>query len=225
MDIDSFNRYSPYMSRWVDNFNAKDLDMLSQVRETTSAVNDLFSKTAIGTKNEPPKTKLTEYHQMLCHSRVRGYSLKLKKWLDFFVDNITEITWNRNAFDSLVLPEDQKELILAFSESQVENRQVFDDVIQGKGKGIIMLLSGPPGVGKTLTAEAVAENMRVPLHTISSGDLGSSPWEVERELRNILDLVARWNAILLLDECDVFLEARSTHDLERNKIVSIFLRT
>jgi hypothetical protein len=67
--------------------------------------------------------------------------------------------------------------------------------------------------------------MRVPLHMISSGDLGSSPWEVERELRNILDLVARWNAILLLDECDVFLEARSAHDLERNKIVSIFLRT
>jgi SpoVK/Ycf46/Vps4 family AAA+-type ATPase len=48
---------------------------------------------------------------------------------------------------------------------------------------------------------------------------------VERELNSILELVARWNAILLLDECDVFLEARSTHELERNKIVSIFLRT
>lgn len=89
----------------------------------------------------------------------------------------------------------------------------------------ICLLSGPPGVGKTLTAEAVAENLRVPLHTLSSGDLGSQPWEVERGLSQILELVARWNAILLLDECDVFLEARSTHDLERNKVVSIFLRT
>jgi len=38
-------------------------------------------------------------------------------------------------------------------------------------------------------------------------------------------MVAKWNAVLLLDECDVFLEARSAHDLERNKIVSIFLRT
>jgi SpoVK/Ycf46/Vps4 family AAA+-type ATPase len=38
-------------------------------------------------------------------------------------------------------------------------------------------------------------------------------------------VVAKWNAVLLLDECDVFLEARSAHDLERNKIVSIFLRT
>ena len=80
-------------------------------------------------------------------------------------------------------------------------------------------------MGKTLTAEAVAENLRVPLHTLSSGDLGSAPWEVENGLTRILELVARWNAILLLDECDVFLEARSTHDLERNKVVSIFLRT
>lgn len=80
-------------------------------------------------------------------------------------------------------------------------------------------------MGKTLTAEAVAESLHVPLHTLSSGDLGSDPWEVESGLSRILELVARWNAILLLDECDVFLEARSTHDLERNKVVSIFLRT
>ncbi|KAH8699358.1 P-loop containing nucleoside triphosphate hydrolase protein [Phaeosphaeriaceae sp. PMI808] len=171
------------------------------------------------------RIKLTPYYQMLCKSRVRRYSLKLKKWVDFFVDLVSDITWNTNAFDSLVLPKNQKELILGFSESQVENRQAFDDVIQGKGKGVIMLLSGPLSVGKTLTAEAVAESMQVPLHTISSGDLGSSPREVEIRLLNILELVARWNAILLLDECDVFLEARSTHDLERNKIVATFFRT
>ncbi|KLU92647.1 hypothetical protein MAPG_11592, partial [Magnaporthiopsis poae ATCC 64411] len=66
---------------------------------------------------------------------------------------------------------------------------------------------------------------QVPLHTLSSGDLGSEPWEVEHGLSRILELVARWNAILLLDECDVFLEARDSNDLHRNKVVSIFLRT
>jgi hypothetical protein len=226
VDCDSFNRLSPYRVRYVENWNAKDLERLSEFKKANPHLyrEDKAEKSAY-TADEEPLVKLPPYHQMLCRSRVRGYSLKLKKWLDFFVDLVTDIKWNTNAFDSLVLPEDQKELILAFSESQVANRQTFDDVIQGKGRGIIMLLSGPPGVGKTLTAEAVAENMHVPLHTISSGDLGSSPWEVEHGLNTILDLVARWNAILLLDECDVFLEARSTHDLERNKIVSIFLRT
>lgn len=162
---------------------------------------------------------------MLARSRTRGYSLKRKEWLEFYVEQVDEIQWNQDAFNKLVLPNDQKELIMAFSESQLDGGDTFDDVISGKGRGIICLLSGPPGVGKTLTAEAVAENLHVPLHTLSSGDLGSKPWEVEHGLSQILELVARWNAILLLDECDVFLEARSTHDLERNKVVSIFLRT
>jgi SpoVK/Ycf46/Vps4 family AAA+-type ATPase len=144
--------------------------------------------------------------------------------VDFFVDLVEDITWSNDAFDSLVLPEDQKELILSFTESQVENNTQFDDVIEGKGKGIIMLLSGPPGVGKTLTAESVAENMQAPLYMMSAGDLGTTPDDVEYRLTEILEIVARWKAILLLDECDVFLEARSVHDLERNKLVSIFLR-
>ena len=37
-------------------------------------------------------------------------------------------------------------------------------------------------------------------------------------------MCTKWNAILLLDEADVFLEERSLHELERNKLVSIFLR-
>lgn len=211
VDIDSFNKYSPYSVRYVSDWNAKDMQRLQAHKAIKGLAED-------GT------LRITPYHHMLCRSRTRGYSLKLKKWLDFFIEQVVEVKWNSQAFDKLVLPADQKELILAFSESQLEG-STFDDVISGKGKGIICLLSGPPGVGKTLTAEAVAENLRVPLHTLSSGDLGSKPWEVENGLTRILELVARWNAILLLDECDVFLEARSTHDLERNKVVSIFLRT
>ncbi|KAH6628143.1 P-loop containing nucleoside triphosphate hydrolase protein [Chaetomium tenue] len=210
VDIDSFNRFSPWRVRYLTDFNANDLDKFTKHKETIGVSDDKFI--------------LPPYYQMLARCRTRGYSLKFKKWLDFFVEQITEVVWNSTAFDKLVLPPDQKELILSFSESQIAGSN-FDDIIQGKGKGIICLLSGPPGVGKTLTAEAVAENLKVPLHMLSSGDLGSDPWEVERELNSILELVARWNAILLLDECDVFLEARSTHELERNKIVSIFLRT
>lgn len=41
---------------------------------------------------------------------------------------------------------------------------------------------------------------------------------------SVLERTTKWKAVLLLDEADVFLEARSTHDLERNKLVSIFLR-
>lgn len=175
----------------------------------------------IDTKRIP----LTDEQLIQCSSLLKGYTLKTKRWLSFFVDCVTEIIWNNSAFSNLVLPHSQKELILAFAESQVLHKDKFDDVISGKGKGIIMLLSGGPGIGKTLTAESVAENMKVPLYMMSAGDLGIKSSEVETSLTTILEMVAKWNAVLLLDECDVFLEARSAHDLERNKIVSIFLRT
>jgi hypothetical protein len=37
-------------------------------------------------------------------------------------------------------------------------------------------------------------------------------------------MTTRWKAVLLLDEADVYLQAHSANDLERNKLVSIFLR-
>jgi hypothetical protein len=176
--------------------------------------------------NEDANTNpLTEEQLMLCTPIVKGYALKTKKWLEFFVDEVTEIVFNDRAFDSLVLPEGHKSLVLAFAQSQIKHKDSFDDVISGKGKGIIMLLSGGPGIGKTLTAESVAENMRVPLYMMSAGDLGASSWDVERELSQVLEMVAKWNAVLLLDECDVFLQARSADSLDRNRIVGIFLRT
>lgn len=195
--------------------------------EYSGSDDDTFTPTAIANTNpiDVKRTPLTDEQLIHCSSLLKGYTLKTKRWLSFFVDSILSIQFNDQAFSSLVLPPSQKELILAFASSQVLHSQKFDDVISGKGRGIIMLLSGGPGIGKTLTAESVAENMKVPLYMMSAGDLGIKSSEVEASLTTILEMVAKWNAVLLLDECDVFLEARSAHDLERNKIVSIFLRT
>jgi hypothetical protein len=82
----------------------------------------------------------TEQH-LIASSKVRGYSLRDKKWFSFLISNITDITWNEDAFLSLVAPQEQKDLILSFAESQVKKHGEFDDFVQGKGKGIIMLLA------------------------------------------------------------------------------------
>ncbi|KAL6706966.1 hypothetical protein ACN47E_004916 [Coniothyrium glycines] len=169
-------------------------------------------------------TPLTTEQKLICTPILRGYSLKNKLWLNFFVNCVKEIEWQKDAFDRLVLPKNTKDLILGFTESQRQYRDTFDDVIEGKGKGMIILLCGPPGVGKTLTSESVAEEMKVPLYLMSAGDLGFDPRQVETKLQDILEMCTRWNAVLLLDEADVFLEQRSLHELERNKLVSIFLR-
>ena len=66
----------------------------------------------------------------------------------------------------------------------------------------------------------MADYTQRPLYTVSSGDLGVDAAAVERTLLEALDLAAHWNAIVLIDEADVFLEQRSNHDLKRNGLVS-----
>jgi SpoVK/Ycf46/Vps4 family AAA+-type ATPase len=171
-----------------------------------------------------PRPPLTDEQRLICTPIVRGYSLREKGWLNFFVDSLSDVVFNTKAFESLVLPGDEKELILGFASTPEVYRRQFDDVVEGKGRGMVILLCGPPGTGKTLTAESVAEEMKTPLYMMSAGDLMMDASEVEFRLQRVLDMCTRWNAILLLDEADVFLEQRSLHELERNKLVSIFLR-
>ncbi|RSM17794.1 hypothetical protein CDV31_003401 [Fusarium ambrosium] len=167
---------------------------------------------------------LPEKYYHLCTHLVRGFCLKAKDWGYLDVDLIQDIVWNNTAFDQLVLPQDYKRIIRAFAHAQTSGLDDFDDVIKGKGRGIVMLLSGEPGTGKTLTSESVAETMHKPLYAMSAGELGDEAGEVENELDRVLELSTKWRAVLLIDECDVFLERRSSSDLERNKLVSIFLR-
>lgn len=167
---------------------------------------------------------LTDQQCMLSTPMVKGYCLNTKRWGQFYVESVTDITWNDKAFDRLVLPHDYKSVVWAFVDAQLTQVDDFDDVIEGKGKGMIMLLSGEPGTGKTLTSESVSEAMRKPLYSMSAGELGLTAEEVELNLSRVLELSKKWGAVLLLDECDVFLEKRSTSDLHRNKLVSVFLR-
>jgi len=66
----------------------------------------------------------------------------------------------------------------------------------------------------------VAQKYGKPLFSISCGDLGVVPSMVEGSLNDILHLAHLWDCILLLDEADIFLTARSAADLKRNGIVS-----
>jgi hypothetical protein len=91
------------------------------------------------------------------------------------------------------------------------------DLIQGKGTGLVILLHGVPGIGKTATAEAIAQTNGKPLFKTTIGDLGMIHERLEISLREKFRLARIWDHVLLLDEADTFFAQRSQADMATNK--------
>ncbi|OTB20535.1 hypothetical protein K445DRAFT_72134 [Daldinia sp. EC12] len=168
--------------------------------------------------------KLSDDDASITNATVRGYAFAVKQFLEFFVEKVSPIEWNTHCFDDLVLDPATKKTVQAVVSTHSSSRDGFDDIVKGKGQGLVCVLHGPPGVGKTLTAECVAEYVKRPLYMVSSGDLGVTSGYLDISLTRIMDLASTWKAVLLIDEADVFLEQRSLHDVQRNAMVSVFLR-
>ncbi|EPE32588.1 P-loop containing nucleoside triphosphate hydrolase [Glarea lozoyensis ATCC 20868] len=171
--------------------------------------------------------RLSSEDYIICNDLLPGFALEIKHWCFFNIDLVTEVNFNTAAFDNLVLESSQKEMISALVMSHNQSRNElsgFKDIIRGKGKGLMLLLHGQPGTGKTLTAGNISEHARMPLYSITAGDLGTDSSSVEKNLAKAFSLATSWKTILLIDEADIFLERRSTNDLQRNALVSIFLR-
>ncbi|KAK1753318.1 P-loop containing nucleoside triphosphate hydrolase protein [Echria macrotheca] len=155
---------------------------------------------------------------------IPAFDLQDKVWRILAVARLKPVQWDQTAFERLVLEQDTKDVIKALVTHKVKNT-VSTDLIRGKGSGLILLFHGPPGTGKTLTAESVAEEAKKPLYRVTCGDIGTAPDVVERNLKGVLTLCKNWDCVVLLDEAEVFLQERSLTDLNRNALVSVFLRT
>ncbi|SPJ73167.1 related to TOB3 (member of AAA-ATPase family) [Fusarium torulosum] len=158
---------------------------------------------------------------------IGGYALKNKLWVYFYVEDLEPIVWNDQAYSHLVFDEQQKDLVLSFVENHSLNNgalTAMEDVIVGKGQGLIMLLSGPPGTGKTLMAEAIADRTHRPLFYLQAEDLGINAASLGANIKRVFEMATEWNAVILLDEADVFMADRNPNDIHRNELVSIFLR-
>jgi hypothetical protein len=120
----------------------------------------------------------------------------------------------------LILPAELKKLITTLIATSAVVRE---DIVAGKTGGVIVMSTGEPGVGKTLTAEIFAEQMQIPIYMVQCSQLGITSDKLEAELILVLKRAMRWNALLLLDEADVYTRARGD-DISQNAIVGVFLR-
>ncbi|KAH6621735.1 hypothetical protein C7974DRAFT_314820 [Boeremia exigua] len=190
-----------------------------------------------------------ETRLQLLPPRLLGFALKEKLWGQFLVDNVKssapkdDKTREGPFWKDLELERESKELLWAFMQQHKvtatlsstnkgnsagaessESKSKSIDIIEGKGQGLVILLHGPPGVGKTLTAETIALTTGRPLLTVSVAEIGVTAQEAEKSLTPVFADAARWEAVLLMDEADVFVEERVKGDLQRNALVSVLLR-
>lgn len=122
--------------------------------------------------------------------------------------------------DKIILPSTHKELvdILVSADSDV-----MSDIVKNKSGGRSILCKGPAGVGKTLTAQVYSEICQKPLYSVQCGQLGITPNEIEKNLKQIFERSERWRCILLIDEADIYIRKRD-NDIQHNAIVATMLR-
>jgi hypothetical protein len=103
----------------------------------------------------PERNPITEFADedfMICPASIMVFSIDDHEWFVVDVANLKEKEWKPTAFDRLVLDPEKKETLtrLAKTNSRLVQASKSKDVIEGKGKGVVLLLYGPPGVGKTV---------------------------------------------------------------------------
>ncbi|KIJ54629.1 hypothetical protein M422DRAFT_774896 [Sphaerobolus stellatus SS14] len=160
--------------------------------------------------NDRILTELTDDDFLITTPLLYGFS---------FADNL----WNEDALTNHFIPGEDKILLQGLVEAYYLG-DILNDFIKGKGQGVIINLFGPPGVGKTFTAEATSQHVKKPLYVVGSGDLGTNPTELDNKPQQIFHLAAAWKAIVLIEGADIFFEERSLQDRERNTMVTILLR-
>ncbi|KAF4812479.1 Fidgetin-like protein 1 [Colletotrichum siamense] len=170
--------------------------------------------------------KWTDIDYLTCPPTLVAFLLDDKVWAKIQVEHLTDIVWPGNPFDLLELEAGKKEFIQNLT-CRFKTKEVSEgshqDTGGGQGGNLIVFLTGPPGVGKTLTAEAVAEEAQRPLYRISAGELSFDPSDLEKQLGDIFLLARRWGAIILIDEAGMLMTKRQASTPAQNTAVTKFL--
>lgn len=201
---------------------------LSPSGSPTKAVMDLDN---IG-RDQSRATMHSDIYERSCkvptHPVLPMFSLAHHETVWVNVANIKPYKYEEDIADKLILPKSHMRLINALvsnldalkAENESEDKS---RTIRAKAGSSVILAKGKAGTGKTLTAEVYAEIKQRPLYEVQSGQIGTDPEVIESNLNVILQRSTRLNMPLLINEADVFIQARG-RDMLQNAVVSVFLR-
>jgi hypothetical protein len=137
------------------------------------------------------------------------------------------------SWDDIVLPEDNIAQMRELCQQAQHRHTVYGewgfDRKLSLGKGLNALFSGPPGTGKTMAAEVIANELQLDLYRIDLSQVVSKYiGETEKNLHQIFQESQGGNAILFFDEADALFgkrsEVKDAHDRYANIEVGYLLQ-
>ena len=147
------------------------------------------------------------------------------QWIRTWLDTVLELPWNTTTEDSTDLDaaravldadhhglDDVKDRIVEYLAVRARRAERGLEVIGGRGSGAVILLAGPPGVGKTSLGESVARTLGRKFVRVALGGIrdeaeirghrrtyvGALPGRIVRAIKE----AGSMNPVVLLDEVD-----------------------
>lgn len=150
-----------------------------------------------------------------------GFDLERKSWGLFDVDEVEPIKFNENAWKHIVLDESSKDVIEGVVGAFDFGKEAVADEEQ---TGLVILLHGPSGTGKTATVEAIAEHFKRPLYSLAICSLPLDVTLLVDTLTSRLDAARSWNAIVLIEAGDILMQTQRHEPImeEHVRISTIF---
>lgn len=132
----------------------------------------------------------------------------------------------RYTWDDLILPDEEK-MLLRHACNQITYRNVVFgnwrlDKKLSYGKGLSILLSGPPGTGKTMSAEVIAKDLNLEIYRVDLSQIVNKYiGETEKNLKELFEQAQMSNAILFFDESDALFNKRSEVKDSKDKYANL----
>ena len=90
------------------------------------------------------------------------------------------------------------------------------------GSGITALFAGPPGTGKTMAAQVIANELRMELYKVDLSQLiDKYVGETEKNIKRVFELAGRSNSVLFFDEADAIFNKRLEADNSNDRFANI----
>jgi hypothetical protein len=149
------------------------------------------------------------------------------------LDALAQRIESRTTFDDLVLPAPQLAMLRDITRQLRHRDRVYREwgfgEASSRGLGLCALFTGDSGTGKTMAAEAIANEAQLDLYRIDLATVVSKYiGETEKNLKRLFDAAEASGALLLFDEADALFgkrsEVKDSHDRYANIDIAYLLQ-